>query len=560
MIGNDANLDVLQLVGRLTGTTGRQHLGKIPTLGSCSTASQSPLILPALSRDSTQLSDKADHIKPPSWCGDVAVETVTLLTSWNRGRHLVEDEFSSLTDAFRSLDAASNINILAPLGTLLVHVELDPDDNENDDEPVALVGGSSLSTDLEDAVVDEEVVREDTEPTAISHFISVDNKPFNKTRALSLMQKYRYKAVSTDRLKCVAALGWYSSQPKDQDNISEHDSAFGSPCILVSKPIVTLVRCEEKLFVCIGEVTDIHVNGKSVDQLGLEALHEEPVVVHFQIIRTVPASTDDDPELKNDWHARGLLRDSLSAPGHLVMPIDPVLSTRTIGDPFYLFKSSVLRAFGAQLLDRVTLHLNKSIPKFEPTDSFPYREALGRACFVCEGDGQTDSLLATDPHICPKCTPSLPLDMVHPQTILAHIGAHILHDPTVDSSTQPCGLCLRPWPMCQFFLKKSSSAANTLTLNMAISRGCPNLVYFSYGTTLISKDSSPSSNVPLKCPLCGPKEPAIWRYFFKQHLIQHHPDVGLVKYSHLWELSEAEKNCDEGCLGYAIETVHLIYD
>ncbi|KAJ7808367.1 hypothetical protein B0H14DRAFT_2252347, partial [Mycena olivaceomarginata] len=165
----------------------------------------------------------------------------------------------------------------------------------------------------------------------------------------------------------------------------------------------------------------------------------------------------------------------------------------------------------------------------------------GRACFVCEGDGQTDRLLATDPHVCPKCTPSLPLDMVHPQTILAHIGAHILHDPTVDLSTQPCGLCLRPWPMCQFFLKKSSSAANTLTLNMAISRGCSNLVYFSYGTALVSKDSSPSSNVPLKCPLCGPKEPAIWRYCFKEHLIQLHPDVGLVKYSHLWELSEAEK-------------------
>ncbi|KAJ7808365.1 hypothetical protein B0H14DRAFT_2608947 [Mycena olivaceomarginata] len=273
MIGNDANLDVLQLVGRLTGTTQVANiLAKYPHWDRAPRR----LNLPALSRDSTQLSDKADHIKPPSWRGDVAVENVTLLTSWNRGRRLVEDEFSSLTDAFHSLDAASNIDILAPLGTLLVHVELDPDDNENDDEPVALGGGgSSLSTDLEDAVVDEEVVREDTEPTAISHFISVDNKPFNKTRALSLMQKYRHKAVSTDRLRRVAALDRYSSQPKDQDNISEHDSAFGSPCILVSEPIVTLVRCEEKLFVCIGEVTDIRVNGKSVDQLGLEALHEE---------------------------------------------------------------------------------------------------------------------------------------------------------------------------------------------------------------------------------------------------------------------------------------------
>ncbi|KAJ7679687.1 hypothetical protein B0H17DRAFT_879588, partial [Mycena rosella] len=141
---------------------------------------------------------------------------------------------------------------------------------------------------------------------------------------------------------------------------------------------------------------------------------------------------------------------------------------------------------------------------------------------------------------CPKCTPSLPLDMNHPQTILAHMGAHILNDPTIDRSTQPCGLCLRPWPMCQIFLKKSGSAANTLTLDMAKSRGCPNLVYFSYGTALISKESSPCSNVPLRCTHCDAKDPTVWRYNFKEHLMQRHPDASLVKYSDIWTLTAAK--------------------
>jgi hypothetical protein len=164
--------------------------------------------------------------------------------------------------AFHALDAAENIDILAPLGILLVRVDLDLDDNEDDDEPTVPgpVIPTSLSTDLEDALVDEEVSRDQTtaapSPGTVSHFITVNDKPLRKTRALSLMQKYSHKAASTDRLRRVAALDRYSSKSQN-DNIAEHDSAFGSPCILISEPIVTLVRCEDKLFVCVGEVTDI---------------------------------------------------------------------------------------------------------------------------------------------------------------------------------------------------------------------------------------------------------------------------------------------------------------
>ncbi|KAJ7183908.1 hypothetical protein C8R46DRAFT_1309168 [Mycena filopes] len=510
MIGNDANLDILQLIGRLVGTTQVANiLAKYPQWDR----PPRRLNLPALARDSTELSDKIDHIKPPSWRGDTSVDKVTLHTCWKRGRRRIEKEFPALAAAFRALDAAANVDILAPLGIPLVGLDLDDDDNEDEDEPTP-PSTTSLFPDLEDALVDEEATGREPAATA--------SRPLRKTRALSMMQKYSHKAVSTDRIRRIAGADRYGSRSDEQDHIAEHDSAFGGPCILLSEPIVTLVRCEGQLFVCVGEVTNIIVNGKSVEELGLDLLQEQSVTVRFQIVRVVPATQEDDPELKKDWRAAGLVRNSLAAPGRLVLPINPALSTRVVREPYYLFESTVLRAFGARLFDM--------IPKFVPTEQFPYREALGRACFVCEGDGENEALLETDPHVCPKCTPSLPLDMAHPQTILAHVGSHILHDPSVDPSTQPCGLCLRPSGMCKFYLKKSGSAANTLTLNMAV-----------YGTAEVSKESSPCSNVPLRCKYCNPKDPAVWRYNFREHLIQQHPNVSLATHSHIWELSDAEK-------------------
>jgi hypothetical protein len=189
------------------------------------------------------------------------------------------------------------------------------------------------------------------------------------------MQKFGYKAGSTDRLKRVADGARYSSNSVDHAGIIDEDE----PYILLSEPIATLVRCDDKLFVAIGEVTDIRLDSKSVDQLSIDVLRERKVTVHFQIISLIPATTKDDPERKHDWRSAGLLRhDGLTAPGRLVMPIDPVLSTRVLGKPHYLFDSSILRAFGAQLFDEVTLPLNKQIPKFIPTSNFPYREATGK--------------------------------------------------------------------------------------------------------------------------------------------------------------------------------------
>ncbi|KAJ7203017.1 hypothetical protein GGX14DRAFT_306760, partial [Mycena pura] len=298
-------------------------------------------------------------------------------------------------------------------------------------------------------------------------------------------------------------------------------------------PIATLVRCEEKLFVAIGEVVDIRLDSKSFEQLSVDVLRERKVMVHFQLLTLVPATTEDDPSLKHDWRSGALLRDVRVTPGRLVIPVDPALSTRVPGKPYFLFESSVLRSFAAQLLDDVTLQvqLNKKIPKCDANPRFPYREAAGYACFICEGDDEVEGLDDADTRTCSHCAPHFALDVAHPQSVLAHIGSHILHDPKVNGASQLCGLCGGPAHLCRFFLKKSHSAGGGMTVNMALSK-CPNLVKkFNYAAAEKSmSQNSPCSNVPLRCLECDSNEPAVWRYNIKYHLQRDHPTTPIAKH------------------------------
>ncbi|KDR69495.1 hypothetical protein GALMADRAFT_44896, partial [Galerina marginata CBS 339.88] len=116
MVGNDANLDILQLVSRLAGTTEVSNiLSKYPQWDR----SPRRLKLPAMSRESKEIPDSADHIKPASWRGNVNLKDISLQTSWNRGRRIVEQECEGLKHVLDKLDKNNGIDILSPFGTLL---------------------------------------------------------------------------------------------------------------------------------------------------------------------------------------------------------------------------------------------------------------------------------------------------------------------------------------------------------------------------------------------------------------------------------------------------------
>ncbi|PBK59574.1 hypothetical protein ARMSODRAFT_777510 [Armillaria solidipes] len=316
IVGNDANLDILQLVIRLTGTTEVANiLAKHPEWDR----TPRRLRLPAITRDEVEVSDsKVDHINPASWRGDVRLSMVSLITCWEVGRSMVETEIPELKDKLRMLRQTSEletIDILRPFGELLIGQKLSADDDEDDEddtEPlVSRVNDSLPSSEdsglcaFEDAAAEE--ISEITPSTSrtFDKKITMDNKMINKSRALAIFSRYRKHASSTDRLKRVQQVSRYTSG--QGTDIIDHSHAFGGPCLMINEPIGTLLYCERQLFLCLGTVTDIRLGShknSSVEEISLETLGEDGVTVSFQVMHIVPATVDDDSSERNDWRSR----------------------------------------------------------------------------------------------------------------------------------------------------------------------------------------------------------------------------------------------------------------
>ncbi|KAF8148807.1 hypothetical protein B0H34DRAFT_827968 [Crassisporium funariophilum] len=112
------------------------------------------------------------------------------------------------------------------------------------------------------------------------------------------------------------------------------------------------------------------------------------------------------------------------------------------------------------------------------------------------------------------------------QRVLEHVGAHILKDPGIDRSVELCGLCLRPSPLCQFYIGKGKGSKGKPKVNYALTRGCIMNVKFTYKIAATSLPASPCSNVPIQCPT---------------HFEQNHRQL-MSRYEDLWTLSNFESS------------------
>ncbi|KAJ7467611.1 hypothetical protein FB451DRAFT_1040166 [Mycena latifolia] len=140
----------------------------------------------------------------------------------------------------------------------------------------------------------------------------------------------------------------------------------------------------------------------------------------------------------------------------------------------------------------------------------------GKACFAVEPDDADyrGSLKPTDSLECTKCDPPVPLSLKNKQTILQHNGAHILFDPTIRRSDQPCGLCLRPFPMCVFYLTSGQGTDSARQIDWKRS-SCLRVLTFSMAAAMRWSPTSPCTNYLILCPLqCGL---VIWTYNFEAH-------------------------------------------
>ncbi|EJD47514.1 hypothetical protein AURDEDRAFT_62161 [Auricularia subglabra TFB-10046 SS5] len=168
--------------------------------------------------------------------------------------------------------------------------------------------------------------------------------------------------------------------------------------------------------------------------------------------------------------------------------------------------------------------------------------AAGKASFVCDRDGHElvgDLRLEAD---CPRCGPGVPFNWSKPQDVLNHMAGHLLYDPGVERTAEPCGFCLQPAPLCYFYLRKSKGAEGGMQVDFKRSHGCTKCTYFRYAPASRSTTKSPSSNVPLACPLCDPKAPAVWKYNFDAHFARWHPRADASQYVALSNVPASERS------------------
>ncbi|SJL10364.1 uncharacterized protein ARMOST_13750 [Armillaria ostoyae] len=531
MVGNNVNVDVLQLGERITSAT---EVSTILALYPHWDTPPRRLKLPALTRDGPVIHDHVDHLKPASWKGDIRVSSVDLQTCWLMGRRAVELAHPPLKIILDNMGPA--VDMLCPFGVDMVKVPRDEiddtlelDDDSLDDSP------SFPVQDLEDATSEEEEEDDASCDTRTKYqpCFELDGKQVHK--AWFLKHTFPWKLNSTDRLKRV------QNAPRHAMNQDTHltvESEAEEDVLTVDSTVTTLIRCQDYLFLAIAEVLDITYQNQHRSQIPACVLRDATTIVNYQLLCIIPANGDDDPTSTFDWKWSYRRGSSHQVPGRLVHPYKPVVCTPNTGKPFYTFESRNLRAIASSMLEDLSPDDSHRLPQVAASPDFPYRESAGLACFVCEQNGNERDILDAAVKKCTYCQPPVALPPSN-MRLLEHMGAHILYDKNIDRSLEPCGSCLRPSPACSFYLKGSSGTVSDMRVDQKRSV-CINKVSFRYKVAAASPSTSLCSNIPVMCPECPPKAPAVWKYNMPSHMERKHPHVPQNALSEEWAVSDLE--------------------
>jgi hypothetical protein len=385
MIGNDTNADILQLANRISSVT---EVSKI--LGEHPEWDRGPrrLKLPTFDKNE-EITAKADHINPASWVGDVRVSQVLPVTCWNEGRRLIENNFHTARDAFTKMEQ-DGVDVRFPFATRLEDDRLDGAGEESDDEEIEMLAmpQESDAACAEDLDLEDQVAIEETQanPTSFKPFVEVQGKPVYKARILREYFKFKTSASSTDRLKRVAGLSRYVITSNSSSNILDFDSAFGGQTLFINEPVATLVKCNDLIFLALGQVTKIAVDNHSVSQISLDLIAEKPVTLSVQLLRLAHVDASSNSAAADwEWTRKLDTTHNLKLAGHLVEAINPTVSTESAGTPTYLFRSEELRLLAASLHTRLTIADNLALPVVNLSEHFPYRASgmyLGHPSYI----------------------------------------------------------------------------------------------------------------------------------------------------------------------------------
>lgn len=164
----------------------------------------------------------------------------------------------------------------------------------------------------------------------------------------------------------------------------------------------------------------------------------------------------------------------------------------------------------------------------------------GQMCFVCEDEATPRGSIQTQ-HRCPLC-PTIPLTVKPPAKLVEHMAMHILHDPKVSNTENPCGFCCTAGDACTVRIKKGKGRIVGLQIDIVNSRCIRgNVVKISLAPAHKSASTARCTNIPLLCPLCPPGSPAIWKYNLSAHINRVHPTANGIEYQELYKIATIER-------------------
>lgn len=582
MVGNDTNADHLQLTNRIDGAVQCVRiLEEHPEWGGESRR----LTVRTLEEQGSDISRNMDHINPKSWVGNVLVRGISLKNCWEEGRAVGENDLEEafITSPFSRMDDGEGFDIMAPFGSnrvILINGRTTGEDEEAADElepqstpptpnetpsPAAPSSSEEFEPDLDDLADTEEAIHSniDSSKPTYDAWVPVGNstKRQHKSTILRFYSSPLTVAQSKDRLKRVRGYSQFDEQ--STTSLAAGSSTDEGNYISVEDPVLTLVQCNDLIFLAVIKVLDIRIGISSEETIAESLLHDPNTHIRGQIMNLSLTDKNHQPD-GPDWEWNGIL-ESTGAMGGLrdiegsrIDLIDAETQRRTkgrnIGSTTYAFRSQDLRAATAVLRERLLKILHR-LPIVEATDSFPYRSEKGihlhltvtlilivtsvkfldAACFICEGEASVQQQKTNQS--CRQCITVSIAKMSGPE-LIRHNGAHILNDPNLKGAKNLCGFCLSADHTCSIRIIKRAKVGDVLDL--ANSR-CPNLKFFSITSAKVFSKKSPCTNVPLTCPYCTTRgSDAVWKYNLRAHILDTHPMADINIHLPLFHISTEE--------------------
>lgn len=411
MVGNDTNADLLQLSNRIDGAVQCvKILEEHPEWGG----QARHLTLQSLAEHGEQISRDMDHINPRSWRGDTHYRNTVLFScqcvreEWAE-RDLREAEIEAPFDFMKQ---AGGFADLCPLGgekAILRDGRISEDEQEEDeDEGIETSSGStaaaisnpqevhdtndlteSSAPDIDDlgaldASRDAETGRPAYEPRIAVN--SDDHKGTHKSSILRFYSSPFAISLSKDRLKRVRDTSQYDEPRLPASVVTALSQADGN-ILVVEDPVITLLRCDDHMFVAVISISQITYNGTSVSRVPASYACQPLVRFCARVMKLV--STDDSHQpVGPDWQWNGRFEsgsDILDLDGSLVQLIDPEIEAGMYvgsdGADTFCSRSDELRGVGALLLAR-TKDLQHRLRSVALTDTFPYHLTNGFFSFV----------------------------------------------------------------------------------------------------------------------------------------------------------------------------------